>query len=407
MDVAPLELLAHLAELGTPPNDGAAVLQVSAGLRDSLERIERETLPFIAAGGGEIQFVFGPYGRGKTHFLKALAQWASERGCVTAYVDCRTPFESLVETYRAIAAGMTPPGTHRFFATTGITRTIEARFAGLDVTEQRAVIADLKADRALSPDFRNLAVAYCTEAVAGGGDEDLADRLEALLASTPTFRVTLGTLYREHPQLPRPLGKLARRNAAVWLRSVLSLPQVLGYNGLVVLFDETEAALRSIRPWSSLSRRQQAHLAHIRTFVDHMATGAFRGCAIYYAVTEEFIDIADRNLGALSQRIERVRLPELDGASNPRAIWVNIDELTDPGPQDPRFFADLSDRIIDIGLAAGLHPSDAERAAHSLKEIGNRYADFITEGRVREFVKEAAGLVAQNVALADTQGRLI
>ena len=261
MAVAPLELLAHLAALGTPPDDGAAVLRVSSGLHDSLERIERETLPFIAAGGGEIQFVFGPYGRGKTHFLKALAQWASGRGCVTAYVDCQKPFESLVETYRAIAAGMRPPGSHGFSATTGITRTIEARFTGLDAIEQRAVIARLKADRALSPDFRNLAVAYCTEAVAGGGDEDLGDRLEALLANTPTFRVTLGTLYREQPQLPRPLGKLARRNAAVWLRSVLSLPQVLGYNGLVVLFDETEAALRSTRPRSSLSRHQQAHLA--------------------------------------------------------------------------------------------------------------------------------------------------
>ena len=404
MDVAPLELLAHLAELGTPPDDGAAVLRVSAGLHDSLKRIERETLPFIAEGGGEIQFVFGPYGRGKTHFLKALAQCASQRGCVTAYVDCQRPFESLVETYRAIAAGMTPPGTHKFFATTGITRTIEARFTGLGTIEQRAVIARLKADRALSPDFRNLAVAYCTEAVAGGGDENLADRLEALLANTPTFRVTLGALYREHPQLPRPLGKLARRNAAVWLRSVLSLPQVLGYNGLVVLFDETEAALRT-RPWSSLSRRQQAHLAHIRTFVDHMATGAFRGCAIYYAVTEEFIDIAGRNLGALSQRIERTRLPDLDGASNPRAVWVNIDELTDPGPQDSRFFAELSDRIINIGLEAGLRHSDTGHLANSLRGIGNRYASSITEGRVREFVKEAAALVAQKVAPAGTQGR--
>ena len=406
MDVAPLELLAHLAELGTPPDDGAAVLRVSAGLRNSLERIERETLPFIAAGGGEIQFVFGPYGRGKTHFLKALAQWASERGCVTAYVDCQRPFESLVETYRAIAAGMTPPGTHRFFATTGIARTLEARFTDLDAIEQRAVIARLKADRALSPDFRNLAVAYCTEAVAGGGDEDLADQLEALLANTPTFRVTLGTLYRKHPQLPRPLGKLTRRNAAVWLRAVLSLPQVLGYNGLVVLFDETEATLR-IQPWSSLSRRQQAHLAHIRTFVDHMATGAFRGCAIYYAVTEEFIDIAGRNLGALSQRIERARLPWVDGASNPRAVWVNIDELTEPRPQDPRFFADLSDRIIDIGLAAGLRSSDAGRIKHLLNDIGNRHANYITEGRVREFVKEAAELVARNVAPADIQGKPI
>ena len=405
MEAAPLELLAHLAELGTPPDDGAAVLRVSAGLRDSLERIERETLPFIAAGGGEIQFVFGPYGRGKTHFLKALAQWASERGCVTAYVDSQRPFESLVETYRAIAAGMMPPGTHRFFAASGIARTIEARFTGLDAIEQRAVIAGLKADRALSPDFRNLVVAYCTEAVAGCGGEDLADRLEALLANTPTFRVTLSALYREYPQLPRPLGKLARRNAAVWLRSALSLPQVLGYNGLVVLFDETEAALRSSRPWSSLSRRQQGHLAHIRTFVDHMATGAFRGCAIYYAVTEEFIDIAGRNLGALSQRIERTRPPELDENSNPRAVWVNIDELTDPGPQDPRFFVDLGDRIIKIGLKAGLRPSDAGLVAHSLKEVGDRYANYITEGRVREFVKEAAALVAQKVAPASTQGR--
>ena len=404
MDVAPLELLAHLAELGTPPDDGAAVLRVSAGLRNSLERIERETLPFIAAGGGDIQFVFGPYGRGKTHFLKALAQWASERGCVTAYVDCQRPFESLVETYRAIAAGMTPPGTQKFFATTGITRTLEARFTGLGAIEQRAVIARLKADRALSPDFRNLAVAYCTKAVAGGGDEDLADQLEALLANTPTFRVTLSTLYRKHPQLPRPLGKLTRRTAAVWLRAVLSLPQVLGYNGLVVLFDETEAALRT-RPRSSLSRRQQAHLAHIRTFVDHMATGAFRGCAIYYAVTEEFIDIAGRNLGALSQRIERVRPPGVDGVSNPRAVWVNIDEFTTPSTQDPRFFAELSDRITEIGLAAGMRPLDAARVRHSLNEIGNRHANYITEGRVREFVKEAAELVARNVAPADTQRR--
>lgn len=395
MEVAPLELLAHLAALGTPPDDGAAVLRVSAGLQDSLKRIERETLPFIAAGGGEIQFVFGPYGRGKTHFLKALAQWASERGCVTAYVDCQRPFESLVETYRAIAAGMTPPGTHRFFATTGITKTIEARLTDLDAIEQQRVIGRLKADRALSPDFRNLAVAYCKEAVAGGS-EDLAERLEALLANTLTFRVTLDTLYREHPQLPRPLGKLARRNAAVWLRSALSLPQVLGYNGLVVLFDETEAALRSNR------RRQQAHLAHIRTFVDHMAIGAFRGCAIYYAVTEEFIEIAGRNLGALSQRIERVRLPETDGASNPRAVWVNIDELTDPGPQDLRFFADLSNRIINIGLEAGLRHSDTGDLANSLRQVGSRYAGYITEGRVREFVKEAAALVAQKVAPSGT-----
>ena len=83
---------------------------------------------------------------------------------------------------------------------------------------------------------------------------------------------------------------------------------------------------------------------------------------------------------------------------------MNIDELTDPGPQDPRFFADLSDRIIGIGKDAGLRPPDAERVARSLKKTGKRYAKGISQGRVREFVKEAATLVAQKVMTAGTQG---
>ena len=399
MGLAPVELLAHLAELGTPPDDGDAVLRVSAGLHETLGRIEQETLPFIASGGGEIQFVFGPYGRGKTHFLKALAQWATDRDCVTAYVDTQRPFESLMGTYRAIAGAMTPPGVRRFFANAGIARTIEARFGRMQWAGQQAVIGRLKADRSLTPEFRNLALAYCTEAVAGGGDEELADRLEALLAATPTYRVTLGTLYRDYPKLPRPLGKLASRNAAAWLRSALSLPQVLGYNGLVVLFDETEAALRNtnFRYGSYLTRRQQAHLAHIRTFVDHMAIGAFRGCAIYYAVTEEFFDIAKRHLGALSQRIERVRPFQRDAQTNPRAVWVDIDELTDPGPQDTRFFSELSRRVVEIGLEAGLHEVEADAITNSLANDGRHYVNDISDGRVREFVKHAATLVVNRL----------
>ena len=395
MATAHLEALAHLAEMGTPPDDGAAVLDVSAGLRESLERLELETLPFVAGGGSEIQFVFGPYGRGKTHFLKAVSEWVRQRGFVTAYVDCmdgQSPFMSLIETYRAIAARMTPPETHEFFGTTGIAQVVEAQFTDRDPAGQRALITHLKADKALSPDFRNLVLAYCTEGVVDGSDEYLADTLKALLAHIPTYRVTLGTLYRKYPHLPRPLGKLARRNAAVWLRSLVSLPRALGYRGLLVLFDETETVLLRSR-----RRRQQAHLAHIRTFVDHMATGAFRGCAIYYAVTEEFIDIADRNLGALSQRIERVQVPEMDDTRNPRAIWVGIDELTRPGPQDPRFFEELAERIVHIGRKSGLDHSDATRIRALQQGRARRYAEDINEGRVRDFVKETAALVLRNV----------
>ena len=389
------ELLGHLASVGTPPEDGVAVSRLSVGLEVSLERFAHETLPFIASGGGELQLICGTYGRGKTHYLKALSHFARERNFVTSYVDCqenRSPFKSLAETYRAIADGMTPPRTHPFFSTAGITKIIEAQFTGKDVTEQRALIERVKSDRALVPDFRNLVRAYCTAAVGGGGDEDLAERLEALLAATPSYRVPFADLYRQYPDLPRPLGKLVPRNAAIWLRALLSLPQVLGYGGLLVCFDETETVLQH---GSALQR--QTHLAHIRTFVDHLAAGAFRGCAVYYAVADDFVDMAS-DLGALAQRIDRVYVPELAGERNPRAVSVYLDELTKPDPQDRRFFEALAQRIVDIGRDAGLSPSKADRLIDSFGALAREYAnETIYEGGVREFVKTAAGNVVQHV----------
>ena len=394
----PFEILSHLAETGTPPDDGEAILSMSAGLGASLERIAQETLPFVASGGGELQFVFAPYGRGKTHFLKALSQWARERGFVTAYVDCqenRSPFASLVETYRAIASSMTPPGTHRFFSTAGITRVIEAQFTNKDEAEQKALINRLKSDRVLVPTFRNLVLAYCTKAVAAGGDEDLAERLEALLVATPTYRVTLGELYRKHSYLPKPMGKLTKRNAAVWLRTLLSLPWAFGYAGLLVFFDETETVLLD-----KSRRSRQTHLAHIRTFVDHLATGTLRGCSVYYAVVEEFMDIAKDNLEALSQRIERVDIPELEGKHNPnpRAVWVDLDELTIPRPQNCLFFKELAERIVGIGRKAGLNASTADRLRISLKQLAEKHAaGNISEGKVREYVREASTEVVREL----------
>ena len=201
-----------------------------------------------------------------------------------------------------------------------------------------------------------------------------------------------GDLYRQYPDLPRPLGKLVSRNAAIWLRALLSLPQVLGYGGLLVCFDETETVLQH---GSKIQR--QTHLAHIRTFVDHLAAGAFRGCAVYYAVAEEFVDMAS-DLGALAQRIDRVRVPELAGGRNPRAVSVYLDELTTPNPQDRRFFESLAQRIVDIGNEAGLSPSTADQLTHSFSELALEYAnDTIYEGAVREFVKKAAGNVIQHL----------
>ena len=380
----PLKLLAHLASAGTPPDDGESVLRISAGLSESLARAERETLTFAASGGGDLQFIVGSYGRGKTHYLKAVLQRARKQGFVTAYVNCdsgRSPFQSLEETYRAIASNMAPPA-----GAGGVGNTVEALYVTRDTAERRMLIERVKSNKALVLEFRNLVRAYA-DAVADYSDEDLADRLKALLSATPTYRVTLGELYQEYRRLRRlkPLGKLAKRNAAAWLRALLSLPHVLGYPGLIVAFDETEMAVRSAG-----GAAQRTHLAHIRNFIDHMATGAFRGCAVYYAVAEEFMELAGNELEALSQRIRR----ELPGQRNPRAVWANLDELTCPRTHEPAFFQELSGRIVDIGREGGLPESASERLTPRLRELAETAVRGLREGAVREYVKDVAAIVA-------------
>ena len=129
-----------------------------------------------------------------------------------------------------------------------------------------------------------------------------------------------------------------------------------------------------------------------------MAVGAFRGCAVYYAVVEDFIEIAHERLAALSQRIERLRFTEMGDGRNPRAIWVNLNELTVPGPRDKRFFEELAERIVDLGRKAGLPPEAEERVLGQLIPLGTEYAEeSIHEGSVREYVKVAAGEVAKEV----------
>ena len=350
----PLEMLAHLAEQGTPPRGDADMIKMSAGLRQTLDRVARETLPFVAAGGSDLQFVFGPYGRGKTHYLKAVAQWGREHGFVTAYVDGQdnqSPFRELDQTYRAIADRMTPPGkpkTQPFFGVSGIAKVVEASFIGRDPAGLREVVDRVRDDRALAPDFRNLVLAYCTEAVMGGGDEDLSERLEALLAATSSYRVTLGELYRMHGDLPRPLGKLSRRNAAIWLRALLSLPRVLGFAGLLVLFDETETALA--RGSLRVSGPYGAGKTHLLTMLASLA--AREGLATASALLDgEGVTLADP-MTILEPVLRSLCLP---GESTPSGVGRWLAELRRRGSRwdrGRRRWSRIAEAVFQMPVAA-------------------------------------------------------
>jgi BREX system ATP-binding protein BrxC/D len=390
------EILAHLAELGTPP-DADSAFEISVGLENTIHRLKNETFPFLAAGGSELQFVFGPYGRGKSHFLRTVEDVARDHRLVTAYVDCRagqSPFREIRETYRMIASAMSVENTEEGLSPAcGITKLIEESIHDLRVEEAREKLEDIRSDNQLVADFRNLVYAFGMTVLRGEASRGLGEDLNAILTDSPTYRVSVGALYREHKELPRPLGKLGRRNSGQWLRSLLSLPRALGYQGFVILFDETEKTHSFHRLGS---KKQQKHLANLRNFVDYMAVGAFNGCAIYYAVVEDFIVLAREQLEALSQRIERLRIPDVD-YRNPRAVWVSLDELTEPSTDSPAFYEKLAENIVSVGKKAGLTDQKASELIRSLKQSAQEYTDTLYEGAVREFVKKVAGTVVMEV----------
>ena len=379
--------LAHLATYGTPPNAETANA-LSVGLEKTLETLQNEVFPQLKAGGSDILFVYGPNGRGKTHFLLSMERAALQESFVIARVDCshgNSPFESLRDTYEQLVNSMSVGASASAQGDKGIQAIVEAAIELSGNDGMDTLISRLKNSRHLAPEVRNLTVAYVRALSDPKATQSLKNQLEFLLSGSQNSLIQLSALYRSHKDLPRPLGKITKRNSAHWLRSLLSLPAALGFSGLVVLFDETE------RRGSKGSRGESYfQLANLRNIVDYCALGALDGCYIVYAAADDFLERAKQNLDALSQRIEPPSLLQGKNPSSLRAAWADLDDLTSPHPENPKFFVTLADRIGELALAAGVSQATHNRAIKRLHEEAKRYSRSPQSGVVREFVKLAA-----------------
>ena len=386
--------MAHLAAHGTPP-DPSTAQQMSVGLDATLRRFDSEVFPYLAAGGTEVQFVYGANGRGKTHYLLAVEAAARSKGFVTARIDCpigSSPFGSLRATFEMVATNFVAPSSLGADAEAGVSSIIRAALADGASYPAAEVVTGIKASKHLCPEFRNLVLAYGRGCREDSLTESVRDDLEALLTGSQTRSVTVGSLYKADKTLPKPLGRITTRNAANWLRSLLSLPYALGYPGVVIMFDETERAFHRLTP-----RALQEQLAHLRNIVDYCALGAFGGCLIMYAAAEDFIDLSRQHLDALAQRIEPPTLLKGNFPSSIRSVWTDLDDLTDPQTSDQAFFLSLADRIVNIGVESGLTDASARRIGVALAKDSAKFAASPTSAIVREFVKRTATAVLSEV----------
>lgn len=373
--------LETLAAIGIPPDEEFAEL-LSFGLDGFLEFWATETLEFLQRGGSELRFVQGPYGRGKTHLLFRMARLARSRGFVTAMVSCSSeskPFASAQETYRSVVPSIrfpdssVPEGLGLFEFLSGLSDGVAER---------------LNANESLSPGYRHLLLDYRHRMQVDEIDHRVTSDLRNLITAHPENRVRLTDIFRLDRTLRRPLGKLTKRNAMSWVRDLFTLPRILGYKGLIVLFDETGADFHLGR---TNTRQQRQHLANLRNIVDCIGVGKLPGCSITYAVAADLMMIARETLPPLVQRIDRMDR----SFCNPRAVSCDLDELTNPCIESAEFWQGLGKKLIEISRTIGCDESKLAVVERDLPEISNRWAGYVHNAAVRDFIKTIAGSIVE------------
>lgn len=356
--------------------------EMAVGL-DNFARVwTEEILPFITSGGSELHFIEAPYGRGKTHFVQHLSTLAETKEYLICHATCGgqlSPFQSLEDTYRVVAKSM-------------MTSINGRDVVGLDkilVTVENLLVMSLREVPRINPAFRNLAIARSRMRQQQLGENYALADLRALLMGDTTRRVLFRELYQSIPSLRRPLGKLGRRNAGGWLRSLFSLPRLLGFKGFALFFDECGADMH----YAQLSaKNRRLHFSNLRVLVDHMAAGSMPGVVIVYAVTHDLLEHAVRDYPALAQRISRVS--ELDEwhrvPPNPRAIWSQLDHLTIPSRSSRAFYQRLLERLVGFARKAEVQETRIEGVQKYANESLERFVHSVENDVVRIFVKEVA-----------------
>jgi len=351
LDLRPDEAGSVIASLrmGQPPE--RFVSAYSVGTTDFLDDVRSEHLE-SGTMFGQIRFISGTWGAGKTHFLRLLRESAFGSNYLVGTVDLdqdEAPLHKFERVFYRIVQSVTSPEMYRdndlsrvdplgevlrrsLFAQVGEDPTGTANISPSGLREAQE---SLYGAPNIDPDVKRIVDGYWKTYVSDAGDVVALEEQRALAlgwfkaeGTLPPYRKAFG------------VNKLVNRsNARIMLQSLSRLTRHLGYEGLVLLLDEGELS-------TSLLRRSNVRDAHnnLRDLIDGIQSN--QGLFAVYAATPDFFENADygvRTYGALAQRIGQ--LPDGPPAAYAR-VW-NLDKLT----IGESAYEDAASRIRDVYLS--------------------------------------------------------
>jgi len=368
---------------GTVPASGLE--RIAVGL-DVEEGVIGGQLDFVARGGGDIKFIRGDYGSGKTFLVARALEMAREKGFVTAHVviSSSSPLHKTKGIYQQICASL---------------RTREEEHAQKSIIDSWLFGIEERilnvSDRSLSDEILEKATLAEIETALAGISElntSLAAALRTYYRANnagdfQTSQAAIGwvcaepNVGREFKQKAGIRGDVDEATAFTFLRGLLRIIVRAGYSGLAVAVDEAETT-------QSLPRNQREKgYRTLQMIVDSLDRGDLPNSYFLFTGTPAFFD-GPRGIRTLPPLYDRISVVQTgEGFRNPRQPQITLPKF------DAKKLEQVALKVMDI-YSAAYTEVDRSRVSHRfiramIKKVTGKFGgrvDVIPRIFLKEFV---------------------
>lgn len=322
---------------GTVPEEGHQAFAV--GIEPVLNELQRN-MESVSTGDkkGNIKFLRGNYGCGKTFISKYALSLAREKGFVTSFVVISpndTQFHNFQVVYHKIcqnfqtesskSVGVLADALDRWFGRIedALIQTEKLNFDDPNFDQavirrfETELVSLLKDD--VSQDFISVIRAYFF--AKQEGDIAKSGQLLSWLSGSPNVSA-------QAKKSAGIKGEIDSKTALTYLKGILSILNSAGYKGLVIVLDEMETILRERRDVREKS------MTGLRQITD--AVESFKGSLWIFTGTEEFFD-SPKGVKGLQPLYDRIGFKKIGEFVNLRQPQLELKPLKE-------------DRLLNIAI---------------------------------------------------------
>ncbi len=296
MAVDVISAIERMAELGTAPDEGCQLFGV--GYEEAFERLKQKYIEQrFSRGGSAEKFVIGPYGSGKTHFLRQLMEIGRKADCVTAEVKLTkdVDFTKSLVVYREVVSEIRCPDSDQRGIRSLLTTCVSRIRSKADGDNERAEL--LVRSWVTGLDKQDFELEPFGRVVRRGLEAHLDRENETFEAACRWLAGDVGDRILSRDLSVSVVGKSEENihgNRA--MLSLFQLVKCAGYRGTVVTFDEAEQGLSQNR------KTMDRILSMLQSRINAISDLKKGSVLIVYAFTPDLVEQMER-LAALQQRV--------------------------------------------------------------------------------------------------------